>query len=67
MKTFVAENVLYDYTAGMVVVKAENIEKAIKVCKAWFSYDIDDPEFNEISERIRELKDNEVVFVKGGG
>lgn len=71
MKTYVVENILCDYTCGLIVVKAKNKEDAIEM----IINEIHDPVFyceHEIDnrkclrEKIRELNDNEIVYVKGG-
>ena len=83
MKTFVVEDVLRDYTPGLIVVKAEDKEEAIKIImKEFSSHDFVDDCFgykncseyalNENNEgcircKLRELKDNELVYVYGGG
>lgn len=61
MKTFVAEGVLTDYTSGMVVVKASNLKKAIDIVRKNFDYSAD-----EICESLREMENNELVYVYGG-
>ena len=82
MKTFVVEDVLSDYTPGLIVVKAEDKEEAIKLIMKELNYAnfcddcIDDKECEEyvlnndnkgcLSCKLRELKDNEVVYVYGG-
>ena len=80
MKTFVMEDVLTAYTSGLVVVKAKNKEKALKIILKEFSVDdfiyacVGDEkcsgEHNNldcIRCKLRELKDNELVYVYGGG
>jgi hypothetical protein len=68
MKTFVAENVLCNYTAGLIVIKAETIEDAIIKCHKLKYYNYPNSSLvTEISENIRELKDDELVYVYGGG
>lgn len=66
MKTFVAENVLTDCTDGLVVIKAKNLASAIDLIKKDNStvglYHAD-----EIIEKLRELKGDEIVYVYGGG
>lgn len=62
MKTFVAEDVLCDYTCGLIVVKAKNKKEAVKLIYQKDSFLIED-----IVKKLRELKENEVVFVYGGG
>jgi hypothetical protein len=65
MKTFVAEGVLTDFTDGLVVVKAANMEEAVKLINdvnSGLTYYED-----EVISALRELKDNEIVFVRGGG
>ena len=36
MKTFIAENVLEDYSSGLIVVKAQSRKKAIEIIKNTF-------------------------------
>lgn len=83
MKTFVAEDVLRDYTPGLIVVKAKNKEEAIKIImKELSTYDFVDDCYgdktcreNALNEgnvgclrcKLRELKDNELAYVYGGG
>ncbi len=77
MKTFVAEDVLVSWHSGLIVVKAENKAEAIKFIKKELascdfidSCDMEDGEkcYNEycLMHRLRELRDNEVVYVYGG-
>ena len=65
MKTFVAENVLSDYTNGMLVVKAKTLEDAKQLIED--NDDIEDWYKKEINENLKELEDNKILFVKGGG
>ena len=71
MKTFVAENVMIDYTPGLIVVKAKNKKEAIELVLKEVHFDriCDDTYDNKLclSNKLRELKDNEVVYVVGGG
>ena len=72
MKTFVVEDVLRDYTPGLIVVKARNKEEALKLIKAdqqLSFHDFNDDCFSAdcLADKIRELKDNEVVYAYGGG
>ena len=72
MKTFVVEDVLRDYTSGLIVVKAKNKEEALKLIKAdqeLSFHDFTDDCFHVdcLADKIRELNDNEVVYVYGGG
>ena len=61
MNTYYVEDVLCDYTCGMIVVKTENKEKALELINEAIAY-------GKISiNQIEELKDNEVVMVYGGG
>ena len=69
MKTFVIEDVLRDYTPGLIVVKAKNKKEALKLINKElsfhdFSYDCCHDAC--LADKIRELKDNEVVYVYGG-
>lgn len=36
MKIFIVNNVLNDFTSGMVVVRAESLEQAMQICEAEF-------------------------------
>jgi antirestriction protein len=73
MKTFVAEEVLSDWTSGMIVVKAIDINQAMDLIIAEFPmfYKKCDMESCELEyclqHRLRELKDNEIAYVYGGG
>ena len=77
MKTFVMEDVLTAYTSGLVVVKAKNKEKAMEMIKKEFlpfidffdncGYEEDCKSSRCLKHRLRELKDNELVYVYGGG
>ena len=79
MKTYVVEDTLCDYTCGAIVVKAKNVDEAIKLILN--SKDAKDYNFckNEnynppniiknkkcLKDKIRELKDNEVLGIWGG-
>lgn len=73
MKTFVAEDVLTDYTPGLIVVKAKNKKEAIELVLKEVCFDpicdedgIDYDNKLCLSNKLRELKDNEVVYVVGG-
>ena len=70
MKTFVVEDVLRDYTPGLIVVKAKNKKEALKLINKElsfhdFAYDCGGADC--LADKIRELNDNEVVYVYGGG
>ncbi|MHB8281269.1 MAG: hypothetical protein ACYDDE_00525 [bacterium] len=65
MKTFVAENVLCDETCGLIVIKAENKESALRLLENHEEFWLFENE--NIKKELRELKDNEVVYVAGGG
>ena len=72
MKTFVVEDILRDYTPGLIVVKAKNKKEALMLIASdqQLSYhDFTDDCFHVdcLADKIRELKDNEVVYVHGGG
>ena len=70
MKTFVVEDVLRDYTPGLIVVKAKNKKEALKLINEKLSFhDFTNDCFHAdcLEDKIRELKDNEVVYVHGGG
>ncbi|WP_298339975.1 hypothetical protein [Ferrimicrobium sp.] len=83
MKTFVAEDVLRDYTPGLIVVKAEDKEEAIKIIMKELStylfiddcvgdkncreYGVIEGNIDCLRCKLRELKDNELVYVYGGG
>lgn len=75
MKTYVAEEVLTSWTDGLIVVKAENKQKAMEIIKNELEYEdfFDDCGYKEdcknehcLKHRLRELKDNEIVYVHGG-
>ena len=71
MKTFVVEDILRDYTPGLIVVKARNKKEALKLIKAdrqLSFHDFTDDCFDVdcLADKIRELNDNEVVYVYGG-
>lgn len=73
MKTFVAENVLQSYRDGMIVVKTTSRKRAIEIIKEQFhSHDfiIDCGNTQCVSEyclkhRLREMEDDEIVFIWG--
>lgn len=74
MITFVATGVLRDYETGMIVLKAPNREKAIEMIKHEFPshgfiLDCGDKEDCDseycLKYRLRELKDNELLYVWG--
>ena len=74
MKTFVVEDVLRDYTPGLIVVKAKSKKEALKLIAADkqlshhdFTDDCGSADCFCLADKIRELKDNEVVYVNGGG
>lgn len=74
MKTYVAEGVLTDYTSGMIVVKAKNKKVAIELVMNATPHDFimdcgRDACYDEdcLTHKLRELKDNEVAYVYGGG
>lgn len=74
MKTFIAEEVLRDWTSGMIVVKAIDINQAMDLIIAEFPMfykkcNVDEPCELEycLQHRLRELQDNELVYVYGGG
>lgn len=62
MKTFVVENVLCDYTCGLIVVKAKNIECAKDLLRKKFN-----DTYEDVTKDIRELQNDEIVYVYGGG
>ena len=75
MKTYVAEEVLTSWTDGLIVVKAENKQKAMEIIKNELKYEdfFDECGYEEdckseryLKHRLRELKDNELVYVHGG-
>lgn len=41
MQMFVFEDVLYDYTAGMVVIAAENLERALELARGQYGCTVD--------------------------
>jgi len=63
MNTYVLENVLYDWSAGLIVVKAESKKEALKRLEKEF----DKREYKDFKDKIRLLKNNELVYVFGGG
>lgn len=74
MKTFVAENVLEDYSSGLIVVKAQSRKKAVEIIKNTFKNhgfivdcgDVEDCKSEYcLKHRLRELKDNEILSVWG--
>ena len=74
MKTFVAENVLRNYGDGMIVVKTTSRKKAIEIIKKEFPdhgfYYRNCKITRCISEyclkhRLREMEDDEIVFIWG--
>ena len=71
MKTFVVEDVLRDYTSGLIVVKAKNKKEALKLIATdqqllFHDFTDDCGSADCLADKIRELKDNEVVYVYGG-
>ena len=66
MKTFVVEDVLRDYTPGLIVVKARNRKEALKLIASDQQLLYHDFTDDCLADKIRELKDNEVVYVYGG-
>lgn len=62
MKTFVVEKVLCDYTCGLIVVKAKNIEHAKDLLREKFDNDT----YGDVTRDIRELQNDEIVYVYGG-
>ena len=72
MKTFVVEDILRDYTPGLIVVKAKNKKEALKLIAtdqqlSCHDFTDDCSSAGCLADKIRELKDNEVVYVHGGG
>ena len=74
MKTFVVEDVLRDYTPGLIVVRAKSKKEALKLIAADqqlshhdFTDDCGSSDSLCLADKIRELKDNEVVYAYGGG
>ena len=64
MKTFVAEDIMRDYTTGLLVVKANSFEDAVRLIKE--SKDIDSCYHGEIIGELKELEDNQIKYVHGG-
>lgn len=68
MKTFVVEEVLRNYTGGLIVVKAQNIEHAKDLLIEKFNnnpaYALD--VYGDVTIGIRELQNDEIVYVYGG-
>ena len=74
MKTFVATGVLQSYTSGMIVVKAQSRKKAIEIIKEEFDnhgFIVDCGNDQNCSSeyclrhRLRELENNEILYVWG--
>ncbi len=64
MPTYYIENVLCDYSCGMIVVNAYNKEMAIKlIAKALHNSSYLDIDLDE----LKILEKNKVVYVYGGG
>ena len=75
MKTFVADNVFTSFADGIIVVKAPSKGKAIEMIKNKFNgygfYEDCNSEKDCSDEmclkhRVREMNDNELVYVYGG-
>ncbi len=66
MKTFVVENPFIDCngsSSGLLVVKAEDLDKAEELIKEKFKkYRMDDIDMSGIMYCIREIEDNEVLW-----
>ena len=67
MKTFVANDKSCDYTEYLVVIKAENIEEATKIFNKRFNFLASSDYRKTISKNIRELEDNELVYLVSCG
>ena len=74
MKTFVAEDVLFNCDSGLIVVKARNKKKAVEIIKNKLNnYEfIDDCGKSDnccnqycLRHRVRELKNNEILYIEG--
>ena len=79
MKTFYVENVLCDYTCGIIIVSAEDKAQAIEMIlnktnqgfddnKAGYIFtEYDKDEIATVKNCIQELLPNQIVAVSGGG
>jgi hypothetical protein len=73
MKTFVAENVLQSYRDGMIVVKTTSRKRAIEIIRNQFPYhgfysDCGNTQCSSeycLKHRLREMEDDEIVFIWG--
>lgn len=66
MKVFIAENVLCDYTCGMIVVIASDKERAIEIVKKKFDWITQ----KRIPKELKEIsleEEEQVFYVWGGG
>ena len=62
MATFIAEDVLRDYSAGMVVVTADTKEEAINLLIGQF----DEHYLGAIIANLKEVENSKIYFVHGG-
>ena len=75
MNLYIVDEVLYDYTDGMVVIAAENLERVRELYKEKFGYDEDYLfEFDSAIKRkkykvveVIGVEEGVVSYVKGGG
>ena len=63
MKTFVANDKSCDYTEYLIVIKAKNIEEAKKILNKKFKLLASSDYIKKILEKIRELENDELVYV----
>ena len=66
MKTYVAQEVLCDYTCGIVIVRAENIEEAKRKVSNFGGREWSDCTIEEVKSKLHEMTDA-VIAVWGGG
>lgn len=64
MKTYIAENVMCDWTCGLAVVKADSLEEAKELIKKELPWS--DETIVEVQNALVEMKDSSVVSIFGG-
>ncbi|MCK5537936.1 MAG: hypothetical protein KAI79_14005 [Bacteroidales bacterium] len=64
MKTFMAQGVLCDYTCGMFVIVAKDIETAKQIITDGF---LQENIVDELCDALEELKPNDFAYTYGGG
>ncbi len=79
MKTFYVDNILCDYSCGILIVSAENKEEAIKILldkdnqgykegkPGYILGKYDEDDVKKIINDMQELKPNQIIAVHGGG